>query len=159
MKKTILFICITLLFVSCQEKLKENRNDKASIPESFGFEAMKLKTITTFIDSKAQTTSTLFGNQEAYETMKNTSAQVDGVKKLILVSWKLEEDPKWFGAMVPGGLLSIEELASSNFFNTDLPIQYDKLEGRSLKKNGTISAWEKQNRINLILSLKPAVAP
>ena len=56
---------------SCKENLPENRNEAASIPESFGFRKMNLKALTTFINPKAKTTSTLFGNDSAYEMLKN----------------------------------------------------------------------------------------
>lgn len=157
--KNIRFLCALFLAVACREKPTENRNGLAAIPASFGFEAMHLKTITTFINQKNGETSTLYGNQAAYEAMKNATAAVDGEKKLVVVTWKLAEDPAWFGAMTPGAFLSIETLQAFGRLHADSAVNYEKFNGQQLSKDNTVHEQEKLRRIQLILSLQPAITP
>ncbi|QJB30150.1 hypothetical protein HF324_01725 [Chitinophaga oryzae] len=157
--KHTLFICLLLLLTACRQKPAENRNDAAAIPASFGLETMHLKTITTFINPKAGRTSTLFGNAAAYAALKDTTAIVEGEKKLVLVTWTLADDPVWFGAMTPGEFLSIETLSTSNLRSAGPAADYQKLDGRSLTRDNTISEQQKRDRIHLMLSLQPAITP
>lgn len=157
--KNIFFLCALLLTVACRQQPTENRNDPAAIPASFGFETMHLKTITTFINQKDGETSTLYGNQAAYEALKTATAAVDGEKKLVVVTWKPAEDPAWFGAMTPGEFLSIETLQSSGRLRADSAVNYEKFNGQQLTKDNTVHEQEKLRRIQLILSLQPAITP
>lgn len=156
--KNTLIICL-LLLSACRQKPAENRNDPAAIPASFGLEAMHLKTITTFINLKEGKTSTLFGNSAAYETMKDTTAIVEGEKKLVLVTWKLADDPVWFGAMTPGEFLSIETLTTLNLRSPDPAADYQKLNGKSLTRDNTINEQQQTERVHLIISQQPAITP
>ncbi|WP_078671132.1 hypothetical protein [Chitinophaga eiseniae] len=156
--KNTFFICL-LLLTACRQQPTENRNGPATIPATFGLEAMHLKTITTFINPKDGKTSTLFGNSAAYETLKDKTIPVEGEKKLVLVTWKLVGDPVWFGAMTPGEFLSIETLTTVNLLNPDPSADYQKLNGPSLTRDNSINEQQKLDRVRLMVSLQPTITP
>lgn len=116
---------------------------------------MNLKTITTFINAQNHTTSTLYGNKEAYESLLNSDS-VNNKKILVLITWKQQDEPKWFGAKIPGSLISIETLKTDTNFKDKRNISYGLLPGGN-SHDGKPDQADK--RINDILALQPAVMP
>ncbi|PQA96738.1 hypothetical protein B0A69_01300 [Chryseobacterium shigense] len=138
--------------------MPENRNEQASLPEKFNFKEMKLKAITTFIHPENHTTSTLYGNENAYNALLHSdSTPSNSSKNLVLITWKLQDDPKWFGAKILGSLVSIETLKTNTNFKDLQNITYEFLPGGHLEKN--IPASDNGKRIKDILAVQPAVMP
>lgn len=117
---------------------------------------MKLKTITTFINTHNYTTSTLYGNENAYKAMLN-SGSINNDKTLVLITWKQKDDPNWFGAKIPGSLVSIETLKTNTTFKDEHNIVYEFLPGSHSEK--IIPTSDTDKRIKDILTLQPAVMP
>lgn len=158
MKYFILTITFSFLLCSCNKALPENRNEQASLPEKFNFKEMKLKAITTFIHPENHTTSTLYGNENAYNALLHSdSTPSNSSKNLVLITWKQQDDPKWFGAKIPGSLVSIETLKTNTNFKDLQNITYEFLPGGHLEKN--IPASDNGKRIKDILAVQPAVMP
>ena len=65
------------------------------------------KAITTVVDRGAGTTGTLFGNDAAVAAARGGVAYPAGAV-LGLVTWQQREDPHWFGARIPGQVVSVE---------------------------------------------------
>lgn len=158
MKYLTITVMFSFLLCSCNKALPENRNQSASLPEKFNFEAMKLTTITTFINTQNHTTSTLYGNENACAAILNPdSINNNNHKTLVCITWKQQDDPNWFGAKIPGQLASIETLTTDTHFKDTLNIYYKFLPGGHSEKNTPIPDANK--RIKAILALRPAVMP
>ncbi len=161
--KTLFFFLITIsLIVGCTDTNEhEITNKEASLPESFGFNKMGLKAISTSINQNKNTVVILYGNNRAIAEItdkKYTGAaarqQPDGTEKiLVLVTWLQKDDPYWFGAKVPGKLLSIETLKSSQHFSKRKAIAYYIYNNEGIAQQTA----DRTNRVGTILSMKPAV--
>lgn len=90
-----------------------------------------LGVITTSVNLNTKTMSTLYGNAIAVDHAqgdKGTSYPTNAV--LYEVSWKQQPDSLWFGALIPGTLLSVEKV---HFTHEGHPI-YTLYKGDPLKR-------------------------
>jgi hypothetical protein len=70
--------------------------------------------ITQFIDRRASTMSTLYGNDAARRYARTNSQQnYPSGSVLCLVTWEQRDDPHWFGAKIPGGVKSVEFVSTT----------------------------------------------
>ncbi|WP_298738027.1 cytochrome P460 family protein [uncultured Chitinophaga sp.] len=131
-------------------------NNEAALPSSFQFEAKGLtKVITSSINRKQATMSTLYGNEQAFQhaLTKADSSYPNGAV-LALVTWKQQEDQHWFGANIPGTLQSIE-LVQINGNTT----AYEQFTGTELTPSPHTDSALVSRRTRYILDEKPAVTP
>lgn len=143
--------------MSCNSKKQyEPVNENASLPESFDFNAMNLKVVTSSINHKKQTMMTLYGTDSAIDDLKDNPGKVNNKERILaLVIWSQKDDPYWYGAKIPNNLLSVEVIKSKLPFSENSGILYQKYEGKELKKvkaDGT-------DRVSTILSMKPSIMP
>ncbi len=144
MKKIILLLTIlSAFFFSCQDHQDSGdlRNTEAAIPAKFRFDEMGLRVLASFVNKSLGTMSTLYGNK---------TAGSDSVR--VLVTWKQQADPRWFGARIPAALQSIEVVKQS------LAVPAYEVYLESDLKSGNDSVTNR-SRINYILSLQPSVMP
>lgn len=125
---------LALIFSACGNQAPEAGliNTQASLPNSLKFEEMGLKVKSSFINKKAGTMSMLYA-----------SGPGSG-ETLVLVTWKQQDDARWFGAKVPGALNTIEIVAANS---------YRKYEG------GKQVNVEDMARLAYILRQQPSVMP
>ncbi|MHC6201527.1 hypothetical protein [Elizabethkingia miricola] len=157
MKNLINCLILSTFIVSCSSKKEyETVNKNASLPENFDFNAMNLKVVSSSINLKKQTMITLYGNPSAINELKGIPDKDDNKERILaLITWSQKDDPYWYGAKIPDHLLSVEVIKSEKSFIENSKIQYQRYEGKYLKKvnvDGT-------NRINKILSIKPSIMP
>jgi len=151
-----IFVC--LLIGSCNNNtdLASNINARASFPDSVQFSPAGLKVISTFINKKLGTTSTLYGNPLALQAAIQNNKTLAGGELFTLVAWKQQPDEHWFGAKIPGDLQSVEILKMKSAGNTVLT-DYQRYEGKKLVlKSDTMY---KNERIKFILDQRPSVMP
>jgi hypothetical protein len=129
-------------------------NDAASLPSSFNFGKMGFKVITSFINKKQGTMSTLYGNELALKTTSAGTGTIIVGEVFALVTWKQQADDHWFGAKIPANLLSVEYVKTGEGSNH---ISYQKFEGKNLVLSMDTS--NNQNRIKYIFDQKPSVMP
>ncbi len=146
-----------LMLYACGDNTSnvELTNTKASLPASFNFSAAGLKVITTFINKKQGTMSTLYGNPLALKTAISGTNTVAG-EVLALVTWKQQADVHWFGANIPGNLQSVE-MIKTNSNGALAPIDYKRYEGKTLTLNA--DTMHQAERIRFIFNQKPSVMP
>lgn len=126
--------------------------NRAALPETFHFSQLKLKVITSSINKKQATMSTLYGNQAArLKTLAGNKEPVPA-KVLALITWEQQADPNWFGANIPGGLKSAEVLKINNG-----KVSYQRYKGQNLVSDQDTT--QNQARINYILEQRPSVMP
>ena len=98
-------------------KLSRNEvvnNRGAVLPQSLPWQPLGWNVITMFVDPKAHTMATLFGNDAAMQAVKahgasfGKSPAYPAGSVLALVTWAQREDPHWFGGRIPDNPQSIE---------------------------------------------------
>lgn len=155
MKKLIaLFFTGSILFSSCTDQPKQIKlvNDQASLPSAFNFDKLGLKVMSSSIDKKHNTMSTLYANTLALQNaIKGLKIHMPG-EAFALVTWKRQADDHWFGANIPGELQSLELVNT-----TRTAVSYKKHEGKTLTLN--VDTTGSKQRINYILSQRPSVMP
>lgn len=131
--------------------MAEPYNSEASTPEGANFNPIDGTAITSYVDTKAGTTATLFGNGIAAKNSGSGAAYEQGAE-LKLVTWQQQADPNWFGAKIPGRILSVEVVT----FSREAAPVYEKRAGEGLK---TVSGEAGAERVKWITSLRAAVMP
>jgi len=153
-----LMIVVTLLSFGCSSHVDNAQlvNREASLPSSFQFEAKGLtKVISSSINRKKGTMSTLYGNDQAFQyAHTHADSSYPNGSVLALVTWKQQEDPHWFGANIPGALQSIE-LVKINATNAS----YEQFTGAALTQSTNTDTALITKRTRYILDEKPAVTP
>jgi hypothetical protein len=150
------FFCLLICSCNNNDDVPDNINAKASLPYSAKFSTAGLKVITSFIDNKAGTMSTLYGNEPALQkaTSLNQSMVRDALFKL--VTWKQQPDEHWFGAGIPGDLQSLEILKTAPGGDSGV-LNYQRYQGKTLVLN--TDTMHQSERIKFILSQRPSVMP
>jgi hypothetical protein len=85
-------------------------NVQAALPAGLPYPVLEWKAITTSVDRGDETMATLFGNDAAVSAARAGVAYPAGAV-LGLVTWREREDPHWFGARIPGEVVSVEFVA------------------------------------------------
>lgn len=156
MRKLVLATFLFSFFLSCQHPRFENRNEWASFPTSFDFDELNVKAIAVLANPTKGTTSILFGNEQASHELK-TMELTNNDKKLVLVTWKQGDDPHWFGAKIPGDLLTVEVLQTTTSFENINEVAYKLYQGKELILNTENTS--QNDRIVFIKSIKPTIIP
>ena len=105
MRRILVCSAALLLFATgCSRKppLSEVLNVDAAVPSDAPVQPLNWRIITTSVDAVHETTSTLFGNDIAIQSVRSsqhTEYPVGAV--LALVTWTQKEDSHWFGAKIP----------------------------------------------------------
>ncbi len=82
-------------------------NVSAEVRGGLPYPVMEWKAMTAVVDRGAGTTATLFGNDAAVAAARAGAAYPAGAV-LGLATWREREDPHWFGARIPGDVVSVE---------------------------------------------------
>lgn len=158
MKTILVYLSLLLGFlISCQSDRQQNLNRKASIEKNEVLleNPLLMTPMTSSIQPKDSTMSTLYGNEIASVYAKNNSD--DKYPKgavLYEVTWKQKPDELWFGANVPKEIFSVEKIT----FQRDKGYRYEIYKGNPLQKKNANDS-KVALRISTIISQKMAVSP
>ena len=86
-------------------------NNLAALAANLPWQPLAGNAITMYVDRKARTTATLYGNEAASQAAQTGSATAPAYPTgtiLALVTWTQREDPHWFGARIPDEPQSVE---------------------------------------------------
>lgn len=149
------FILLLLIAAGCKQQNNHagELNDAATLPQKLNFNQMGLKVITSMSNKKQATMSTLYGNELALDYTKSKGDSATGGMVFALVSWKQQDDERWFGAKIPGQFQSVEILttkANGKTLDTSYKIYKDKWQTDPLTE---------KTRIKYILAQKASVMP
>jgi hypothetical protein len=152
------WVFFVVLICSCNDNtnIPDNINTRASFPDSGKFSTAGLKLITSFVNKKAGTMSTLYGNALALQKSKDLNAALVGGETFTLVTCKQQHDEHWFGAKIPGDLQSVEVL-KANPGGSQMILNYQRYEGKELILNPDTSY--SSERIKFMLAQRAAVMP
>jgi len=158
MKRLSFFIIsASIVLSSCEHHQNPDLliNDKASLPASFKLSELHQKVITSFINKKDSTMAILYGNEEAGKIAGKGAQTGVSNASFTLVTWHQQDDPHWFGARIPGDLISVETLHTGSSENKS--VDYQKYSGKNLVKLAdTVGST---SRIHFILSQNPSITP
>jgi hypothetical protein len=135
-------------------------NQGAVLPSDLPSNPMQDRVITSWIDRRDSTMSTLYGNDIAVQYSR-TSQQQDypSGSKLSLVTWNQQEDPRWFGAKIPAKVKSVEYVAIKTGPDQHTSYSYESYAGTPLKKTGSQQGPTPTPRAAYLLSQRAAVMP
>ena len=150
---------ITAAAVSGQEVVN---NSAAALPASLPYQPLNWNAITMYVDPKARTVATLYGNEAAVRTAEARRAAPIGDSKgstypadavLALVTWAQRDDPHWFGARIPGAPQSVEFVLVAAG-----QASYRRFAGAGLIEDHPAGSAAMQ-RMSFIINLAPAPLP
>lgn len=161
--KTIHLLCSALaimLLGSCSSSNASTDlvNQEASLPSSFDFNKLGLKVITSSINNKKHTMSTLYGNELALKSAaQGRSKGLQPGEVMALITWNQQEDDRWFGANIPGNLHSLELIKTVPIKGGKASINYQRFDGDKLTLNP--DTVHNQESIKYIFDQRPSVMP
>lgn len=132
-------------------------NKEASFPSSFNFLDLKLKVITSIINTNKNTTCVLYGNDLAFKkSLARDSVRTPG-EQYVLVTWSQQANPDWFGSKIPHNLLSVDVVKILNVENGRAATDYKRYIGKNLSPSkDTVGQAQK---IAYILEQKQVILP
>jgi hypothetical protein len=105
--KTVLFATEC---VNCHKPLKDI-DYVFTNPQSLKEDPLKWKVISSVVDNKNKTMSTLYGNDIAFQYARHPNAGAyPEQSELALVTWNQKADEHWFGANIPAQIKTIEKV-------------------------------------------------
>jgi hypothetical protein len=156
----LLSAVLTLGLGGCSEKtnprVATRLNDDAALGGDLPSNPLQDKVITSWIDKKNATMSTLFGNDIAVQYARtNSEMKYPAGSVLSAVTWEQQEDPRWFGGSIPKTTRAVE------FVTVKGPgaIAYSRYEGSPLKKVASVEGSDPNDRAAYLLSQRAAVTP
>ena len=102
-------------------------NSAAALPASLPYQPLAWSAITMYVDPRARTMATLYGNDAAMQTVQARRAAAAGGTDgqayqagavLALVTWLQRDDPHWFGARIPSSA-AIRGIRGGDGWRTD----------------------------------------
>jgi hypothetical protein len=124
-----------------------------SMPDGAGGWPLRSRFITSFVDTRTRTMSTLYGNETAVNCARTGVPYKPG-SMLTLVNWTQREDPHWFGGRIPQRVASAEVVQYDGGGET----HYRYYEGPDLvRKDAPGGAFSQ--RVEYITAQKASVVP
>jgi hypothetical protein len=122
---------------------------------------LRWRIITSAADPKNSTMSTLYGNDIAIQHARaNSKHDYPSGSQIALVTWTSRDDPRYFGAKIPGCLKSVEFVLVKAVSGTGATqFVYEKFEGSPLTMTPTEEGPTATPRIAYLLSQRAAVLP
>lgn len=135
-------------------------NREAALPDNLPYQPFRWGVITSSVNRRDGTMSTLYGNDVAL-THARTSPQTPypGGAVLSLVTWREQEDRHWFGGRIPGQVQSAEFVNVSARPDLQSVYSYQVYRGTPLTQTTLSEGPDTQARIDAILSQRAAVMP
>lgn len=163
--RAAVILCMALL-LSVTGCAKENPrvvttfNEAASLPADLPYNPLQWRVITSAIDRQDSTMYTLFGNDQAigYAT-RNAQHDYPAGSILALVTWKQQEDPRWFGSNIPSTPKSIEFVTVSVTEDHRTIYLYQEFSGHALNKAAENTNSTLVGRAAYLISQRAAVMP
>jgi hypothetical protein len=160
---SILSAVLSLSILGCSAgnvRVATKVNEGASLAGELPSNPLQGKVITSWVDPKASTMSTLFGNDVAVQYARtNAKAAYPTGSVVSLVTWNQEEDARWFGGRIPASPRSVEFVRVGAAPDHRASYSYERFEGAPLKKVATEEGVAPNERAAYLLSQRAAVMP
>jgi hypothetical protein len=141
-------------------KVAATVNESAGLSGDLPADPLQWQVITASIDKTASTISTVYGNELAVEYARTHSQHEypDGAV-LSLVTWSERDDPRYFGAKIPGEVKSVEFVFVGAARDGRPAYLYEKYAGRPLKRVAMEQGQAIRGDAEQIVGLRAAVMP
>jgi hypothetical protein len=135
-------------------------NEGAALTGELPANPLQGKVITSWIDKKNATMSTLFGNDVAVQYARsNPQHDYPAGSALSVVTWSQQEDPRWFGGNIPQAPKSVEFVTVGVTPDQHRTYSYLDYEGSPLKKISAQDGPTPSDRAAYLLAQRAAVMP
>lgn len=135
-------------------------NERAALTGNLPLDPLHWSVITSSIDRRAATMSTLYGNDVAVQYARSNLQKVYPVGSVLsLVTWTQQQDPRWFGGKIPGPVKSVEFVKVMPGTNNQPSYSYEIYAGSPLIKMAASDGRPPESRAMYLLSLRAAVMP
>jgi hypothetical protein len=132
-------------------------NKEAALVGELPSNPMQGKVITSWVDKKTSTMSTMFGNDVAVHYARtNPESKYPAGSVLSVVTWSQQEDPRWFGGNIPANAKSVEFVSVGTGPNA---YTYQRYEGSPLKKVAGENGAAPNERGAYLLGQRAGVMP
>lgn len=131
-------------------------NTDASLNGDLPSNPFQGRVITSWIDKRDSTMSTMFGNDVALQYARTSAeGKYPAGAVLSVVTWGQQEDPRWFGGKIP------EKPKAVEFVTVSSPgsYSYQRYEGSPLKKVASVEGNDPKARAAYLLAQQAAVMP
>lgn len=136
------------------------QNKSATLPGDLPFNPLQGKVITSWINKRDSTMSTLYGNEPAVRYARtNAEHNYPAGSILSVVTWKQQEDPRWFGARIPATVESVEYVTVKTASDQKPSYSYEAYEGAPLRKMPALEGPLPNDRALWLVSQRAAVMP
>jgi hypothetical protein len=151
---------VAMGLAGCTEKtnprVTTRLNDDAALVGELPSNPLSGRVITSWINKKDNTMSTMFGNEVAVNYARtNAGATYPAGAVLSVVTWGQQEDPRWFGGKIPQRPKAVE------FVTVTGPgaASYQRYEGVPLKKVASVEGSDPNDRAASLMGMRAAVMP
>jgi hypothetical protein len=151
----VLVAAIALLpLAGCNQQRPSTINTSATLTGKLPYNPLAWRVVTSWLNDRSGTMSTLYGNDVAIQYARSNSAHAyPAGSVLALVTWAQRDDPHWFGGKIPSAPQSVEFVTVPSAPAT-IPT-YQRYEGSPL----TLAASGDAGRTDYILGQRAAVMP
>lgn len=140
--------------------LVASQNKTATLIGDLPFNPLQGKVITSWINKQDATMSTLYGNDLAVQYARTSDQHnYPAGSVLSVVTWKQQDDPRWFGAKIPANVKSVEYVTVKAASNQRPSYSYQSYEGAPLKRTSDQESPTPGDRTTWLLSQRAAVMP
>jgi len=159
MKLILLFIVGAVMCLSACKPANSDHliNHEASLPQTFKLSDLHQKVITSFINNRQHVSGVLYGNKKAYAAATAEKPVAIPGQAFTLLTWQQQDDEHWFGARIPGNLLSAETLTLTGKSDGRGGYDYQRFLGKNLTKLADTTG--NAARIKFILQQKASITP
>ena len=158
MKSLVLISALALLpLAGCTSKQQPSTiNAEASLTGKLPYNPLAWKVVTSWVNDRNGTMSTLYGNDVAVQYARSNSAHAyPAGSVLALVTWAQRDDPHWFGAKIPSAPRSVEFVTIPS--SPAASANYQRYQGTPLTLAN--AAPTDAARIDYLTSQRAAVMP
>lgn len=160
MRGLILALAATAGLTGCMQpenaRVVTRLNGEAKVMGDLPGNPMKDKVITSWIDKRSKTMSTMYGNDAALEYARSgATAGYPAGSAISVVTWEQQEDPRWFGGNIPSTPRQVELVKVSGPGS----FSYERYEGLALKRATGVDAADAKARGEYLLAQRAAVMP
>ena len=156
-KALVLVTALALLSLAgCNRQHPSTINTEASLTGKLPYNPLAWTVVTSWVNDRSGTMSTLYGNDVAVQYARSNSAHVyPAGSVLALVTWAQRDDPHWFGAKIPSAPQSVEFVVVPS--PPEASPTYQRYTGSPLALAATTDA--DATRVSYLTAQRAAVMP
>jgi hypothetical protein len=153
---------VAIILVGCSmtnPRVVTTLNSAAALTATETGDPLHWRVITSGVRPRNSTMFTLFGNDAAIQYSRTNAAHdYPTGSALALVTWRQQEDSRWFGARIPSQVKSVEVVEVRTSGSGQSVNTYRVWEGTPLQETTSLKG-QGDSRASYLVSLRAAVMP